>query len=608
MSREFIRRHAHELNASSSSRTVGENLARAEQEVRSTPAATVTAELLPYFTWPAGDVPPDVNAALSAVADCQHMLRRSEKRITFFGGFKAGKSTIINALVGRNILPTRANRATGVVTRLSHGNRVGAWLELQTDGKVHRKAIALHDVPHYTLLDLSQAESKNDESIREVLIHLPSPLLKHRVVLVDTPGLRDSPAMTARCRHEVAVADLAVMVLDGTQVLSEADRCEAAHVNELLAGNLVFLINRMDQIGSNEREEVMQYVREGVAEVGNTIVGRGRVFPSAALALPAARTNSSNGADPARGLAKFEQWLGQLVESGDIDRVAVLSRLSVLDDRLGCARRALESSLEEARRSADHLHRREVTLAQAEVREHQRKVAQDILALARLRGELEQFGSMFVDGVRKQADSLMSHSDWPQRIATAATQPLAAYVQAVNQRVKGAVTCTNLPLPAFSLNRNGAEGVEAAKDNAALIGGGIGLALSLMTFGMDFGFSTIAGPAVAAFLSKRLFGRDIKQETKDKLLSAARNAKAAIRAEAEKYLNVVEGLLNTVKQSPPQRRPAPNDLQEAKAHEQRLAQLLAWCCEFDTAVKRVRQRAVQSLLPPEERSLHELGI
>jgi hypothetical protein len=94
----------------------------------SAPEAQHMTELLSHFDWPAGDLSAELDTALAAVAECRQMLQRPERRITFFGVFKAGKSTILNALVGRDILPTRANRATGVVTRLSYSVKADAWL------------------------------------------------------------------------------------------------------------------------------------------------------------------------------------------------------------------------------------------------------------------------------------------------------------------------------------------------------------------------------------------------------------------------------------------------------------------------------------------------
>src|SRR5690349_19608628 len=50
----------------------------------------------------------------------QNRLDASGRRFVFFGVFKAGKSTLLNALIGSDLLPARTLRATGLVTEIVH--------------------------------------------------------------------------------------------------------------------------------------------------------------------------------------------------------------------------------------------------------------------------------------------------------------------------------------------------------------------------------------------------------------------------------------------------------------------------------------------------------
>src|SRR4051794_35064320 len=65
-------------------------------------------------------VPEGARSYLLPVLACRELLHRPELQITFFGAFKAGKTSLLNAFVGAPLLPTRANRATGAVTRLQY--------------------------------------------------------------------------------------------------------------------------------------------------------------------------------------------------------------------------------------------------------------------------------------------------------------------------------------------------------------------------------------------------------------------------------------------------------------------------------------------------------
>jgi Dynamin family len=598
---ELIQRPADETDESRGG-PPPENCFRAEDEMRSVWGGEQLATLLPYFEWPLGDLPSEVTAALTAVASCRDQLWRAERYITMFGVFKAGKSTILNAMVWYDILPTRANRATAVVTHLYHGREPAAFVvRRRPNGQTHCEAIALHEVPHYSLLDLSQQESCANESVQEIHIQLPAPVLEGHVVLVDTPGLRDSQAMTERCRDEIAAADLAIMVLDATQILSAADRNEIARTDELLGGNLVFLVNRIDQVEPHERDSVLEYARIALASVGNDLVGRGLLFTCAAAPALRARMAAALCAGSSlpiemgndHGLREFERWLERLVRSGDLDRIALRSRLSLLARRLDHVHRLLAEGLADSRRSAEQLHLSEVQLADEEARRHVRAIDEDKLAVLQVRASLDQLGNMFVEAVERQAGAIIAASDgWQQRAGAAFTSPLAKYVEQVNRRVHKAVSRAHVTLPPFTLDTCGGEGITAANDKSALIGGGVGLAMSLMLFGMDFGLSTLVGPAAGAWIGKHLLGRDVKQETKDRLVAAARNAKSILRSAAEEHLNAVDKLLDTTSTCSPQRRSVLAALQAAEAQKQRFAELLEWCQRFQGEVERLRQQVV----------------
>ncbi|MCM3729123.1 dynamin family protein [Neobacillus cucumis] len=103
------------------------------------------------------------------------------------GEFKAGKSTFINALLGKEILTSDVTPATAVVTKLTYGkkNRVLAhYLD--------------HSVIEYDVKSLEQLTVEREgkfqqirEQISYIELHLPIQLLK-TFTIIDTPGLNSS--------------------------------------------------------------------------------------------------------------------------------------------------------------------------------------------------------------------------------------------------------------------------------------------------------------------------------------------------------------------------------------------------------------------------------
>ncbi|MET0457686.1 MAG: dynamin family protein, partial [Ilumatobacteraceae bacterium] len=121
-------------------------------------------------------------------------------RVAIAGKVKAGKSTLLNALVGERVAPTDASECTRVVTRYrnSHVYRVTAMphtgepVELRFQRTDQELAFSLGD-------------HRADE-IQYVDVEWPSERLRD-VVLIDTPGLASTSAAVSERTHNFLAAD-----------------------------------------------------------------------------------------------------------------------------------------------------------------------------------------------------------------------------------------------------------------------------------------------------------------------------------------------------------------------------------------------------------------
>ena len=99
------------------------------------------------------------------------------------GEFKRGKSSVLNALIGADVLPVGVVPLTAIATILEYGELPAAHAEFQ-DGSEQQ-------VPLDALWDYvtEKGNPVNAKGVREVRIAWPSPWLKSGVRLVDTPGI-----------------------------------------------------------------------------------------------------------------------------------------------------------------------------------------------------------------------------------------------------------------------------------------------------------------------------------------------------------------------------------------------------------------------------------
>jgi len=176
--------------------------------------------------------------------------------IAVFGGVSTGKSSLLNAIVGEDILPVGVTPITAVPTRLAYGNSAGlvVW--------VSDRAPERYDIGRLRDFASEPGNPGNRKHVSRMLVQWPAGWLKDGVVLVDTPGLgsvatngaAETMAYLPRC-------DLAVVLIDAAAALSSGD----VHLVETLyqAGiPAQVLLSKADLLAPQDLEKVIRYTAE----------------------------------------------------------------------------------------------------------------------------------------------------------------------------------------------------------------------------------------------------------------------------------------------------------------------------------------------------------
>lgn len=174
-------------------------------------------------------------------------------RLAIAGRVKAGKSTLLNALVGENLAPTDAGECTRVVTWYSYGAAPRVLLHPldgpPADRPFRRDAGSLS-------IDLG---GRQPEQIDHLEVRWPTRRLQG-LTLVDTPGIASiSTEVSARTHQaltgdvgQVAVADAVLYLLRHAHA-SDMTFMEAFRDRQVTEGtpvNTVGVLSRADEIGS----------------------------------------------------------------------------------------------------------------------------------------------------------------------------------------------------------------------------------------------------------------------------------------------------------------------------------------------------------------------
>jgi hypothetical protein len=179
-------------------------------------------------------------------------------RVAIAGKTKAGKSTLLNALVGEALAPTGAGECTQVVTWYRHGPRYRAWLQPRGLAAVETP---LHRSGNGIEVDLG---GRAADEVELVVVEWPAPALA-AMTLIDTPGVGSLSGIGSRTTAFLAPDDQrsspADAVLYLTRHVHRADVrfLEAFHDDAHAPAtpvNALAVLSRADEIGGARLDAV----------------------------------------------------------------------------------------------------------------------------------------------------------------------------------------------------------------------------------------------------------------------------------------------------------------------------------------------------------------
>ncbi|MDD4365843.1 MAG: dynamin family protein, partial [Synergistales bacterium] len=230
-----------------------------------------------------------------SLEELQERLRSGRFHLAVLGQFKRGKSTLLNALLGADLLPTAVLPLTAIPTLIRWGDVSAAEVRFLDGDRKERLSGSVGELRAFLVRYVSEKENpENRLDVKEVEIAYPSPLLQRGVVLIDTPGI----GSTFRHNTETTLGflsqcDAALFVLSADPPPTEA---ELAFLDQVRANvpHLVFVLNKVDYLAPEEAGEVERFLRDLLTEKAG-IDGETPIFPlSAKKALEARKRGDAS--------------------------------------------------------------------------------------------------------------------------------------------------------------------------------------------------------------------------------------------------------------------------------------------------------------------------
>jgi hypothetical protein len=208
------------------------------------PAGETLAALLGAAA--AGDARARHCAAMVAgtLAELAAGLTADEAVVVFGGHFSCGKSTVLNALLGRELLPTSDFPETGVpcVLRADATDRID---HVTADGRRGELRFSTESIIHLVrLVDMDGEYSDTVHDTAWLAIGLARGGPEPGVIWVDSPGINDTDGMTERAADVAAGADLLVWVVNSRQPMAEVEQAFLReHVARYGPASVLFVVN-----------------------------------------------------------------------------------------------------------------------------------------------------------------------------------------------------------------------------------------------------------------------------------------------------------------------------------------------------------------------------
>jgi GTP-binding protein EngB required for normal cell division len=184
--------------------------------------------------------------------------RVSEGRfyVACVGQFKRGKSTLLNALVGHEVVPTGFIPVTAVPTVIRFGDEVHARVRMR-DGAW--RDIAMIDLKEYVTEELNP---ENTKAVEGAEVFVPSPLLSSGMCFVDTPGLGSVfTGNTATTQAFIPHIDAALVVVGADPPIAGEELTLVEAVGKEVQ-DLILVINKADRTTDPERAAAAKFTRE----------------------------------------------------------------------------------------------------------------------------------------------------------------------------------------------------------------------------------------------------------------------------------------------------------------------------------------------------------
>jgi predicted GTPase len=255
------------------------------------------------------------------------MVKLAEDRfvLAVLGQFKRGKSSLMNAIIGKELLPTGVLPLTSAITILKYGPTERMLVHRNDSG--FDEELPLSDLPGFVT---EKGNPGNGKNVKTVRLELPVPFLQRGVEFVDTPGVGSGITVNTATTYSFLPECDAVLFVTGVD--APMTSLELSFLKEIrqYVNRIFFIVNKIDLAQGEQRKEVLEFINQAIREqTGQEEI---KVFPVSSGQALAAKISGDDALYEQSGLKALENVLASFL-SGE-KSVSLLATIALRALRL----------------------------------------------------------------------------------------------------------------------------------------------------------------------------------------------------------------------------------------------------------------------------------
>lgn len=203
----------------------------------------------------------DMGDMSKSISETRDKITKDKFNVAVVGEFKRAKSTLINGLLGKEILPADPLPCSATLNRVTYDVTPHASIQF-IDGT--SKDIDVDELGDY-VTKLTEESTEVASTIKEATVYYPLSYCRNNVDIIDTPGLNDDEAMTGVTLSVIPTVDLSIVAIMALSPFSQYEKDFLA--NKLMTsdvGKIVFAVTKIDLVDEDDRERVLAHIKKEI--------------------------------------------------------------------------------------------------------------------------------------------------------------------------------------------------------------------------------------------------------------------------------------------------------------------------------------------------------